>query len=95
MLPQKLSLPQMQTTWAKQLDPVISNPIVNGQLLKNVALVIGSNAVSHGLQRNLSGWFLVSPKRYATVYQAAQQPNPTLTLTLVASAAVTTDIWVF
>lgn len=94
-LPKKLKLDDMQTTWATALDPVISNILVNGQLLRNIPLAIGSNAISHSLQRNLNGWFLVSPKGSAVVYQAAQQPNPTLTLTVIASAAITTDLWVF
>lgn len=94
-LPQRLTLDNMQTTWAKALDPVISNALVQGQLLKNVPLVIGTNVINHGLQRNLQGWFLVSPRGSAVVYMAAQQSNGTLSLTLVASAAITTDLWVF
>lgn len=94
-LPQKLTLAALQTQWAQQLNPVISNVLINGQLLKSIPLVIGTNVINHGLQRNLQGWFLVSPRGSAVVYQAAQQPNGTLSLTVVASAAITTDMWVF
>lgn len=95
MLPQKLDLPKMQTTWAQQLDPVIANLLVNGQLLKGVELINGTTVVNHRLGRNLQGWFLSAPKGAATVFQASQQPNPTLTLTVVSDAAITTDMWVY
>jgi hypothetical protein len=94
-LPQKLSLDQMQTKWASQLNPVLANLLVNGQLLANQTLIDGSTAINHKLGRTPNGWFLVSPQAAATVYQAAYQPQPTLTLTLVSSAALTTDLWVF
>lgn len=95
MLPQQLALPQMQTTWAQQLNPIIANALVNGQLLPSIVLNNGTTVISHKLGRQPQGWFLVSPLGAATVYQAAQQPNPTLTLTLVSDAAITTSVWVF
>ena len=95
MLPQKVTLPAMQTTWAQQLDPVIANLLVNGQLLTDLTLLPGSNAVNHKLGHTPNGWFLVSPKAAGIVYQAAQQPNPTLILTLISSATVPCSIWVF
>jgi hypothetical protein len=94
-LPQQLPLAQMQITWASQLNPVLSNLLVQGKLLTNIALNSGSNAVSHTLGRTPNGWFLVAPQGPATVYQASYQINPTYTLTLTSNIAVTTDIWVF
>lgn len=95
MLPQKLDLPKMQTTWAQQLDPVIANLLVNGQLLKGIELNSGITVVNHRLGRQLQGWFLSAPKGPAIVSQASQQPNPTLTLTVNSTAAITTDMWVY
>jgi hypothetical protein len=94
-LPQNQTLPQMQSKWKSQLDPVLANLLVQGQLLTNISLINGTTAVNHKLGRNIQGWFLVSPKAAATVYQASQQPNPTLILTLISNAAVITDLWVF
>lgn len=85
----------MQTSWAQQIDPVLANLLVQGQLLSNVSLINGTTAINHKLGRIPLGWFLVSPLGAATVYQAAYQPNPTLTLTLTSNAAITTSIWVF
>lgn len=94
-LPQKQPLSLMQTSWATQLDPVIANLLVQGQLLTGQTLINGTTVINHKLGRQPQGWFLVSPQASATVYQAASQPNPTLTLTLVSSAALTTSLWVF
>lgn len=95
MLPRNLDLPKMITTWATQLDPVLANLLVNGQLLKDIRLINGTTVINHKLGRIPQGWFLSAPKGAAAVYQAAQQPNPTLTLTVVSNAAITTDLWVF
>lgn len=85
----------MQQQWASQLNPVLQNLLVNGQLLTNQQLNNGTTVINHKLGRSPIGWFLSAPKGAATVYQAAQQPNPTLTLTLVSDAAVASDLWVF
>jgi len=94
-LPQKLPMDQMQTRWASQLNPVLTNLLVNGQLLTNIALSSGNTIIDHKLDRVPNGWFLVAPQGPAIVYQAAYQINPTLSLTLTSSAAILTDIWVF
>jgi hypothetical protein len=96
MLPQRLSLPSMQTTWAQQLDPVIANPLNNSLILKNISLVAGSNVIPHLLGRKLVGWIPTRVRASATLYdtQDASQ-TPQLTLTLVASAPVVVDLAVF
>lgn len=95
MLPRKQPWEMAQTTWAQALDPVISNLLVNGQLLKDIALSNGTTVINHKLGRQPQGWILSAPKGAAIVYQASQQPNPTLTLTVISNAAVMTDMWVF
>lgn len=96
MLPQKLNLPQMQTTWAQQLDPIISNPILHGLTLKNVSLVAGSNVINHLLGRPLLGW-KTSRVRAPAIISDQQDTNqtPQLTLILVASAPVVVDLEVY
>lgn len=95
-LPQKLSLDMMQVRWATELNPLLANPLTNGLLLKNVALASGANVVNHKLQRPLQGWIPVRLRASATLYDTQDtNQTPTLTLNLVASAAVVADIWVF
>jgi hypothetical protein len=96
-LPQKLSLDATQTTWATFIEPTLNSPLATPTFLKNVTLASGTNTVNHKLGAKLQGWF---PVRYhgswAQIYDT-QDTNltPALTLTLVASAAVTIDLMVF
>jgi len=90
-----MQLPQMQTKWASILNPILANLLIQGQLLTNQSLINGTTVLNHGLGRQPQGWFLVAPQAAATVFQAANQPNSTLTLTLTSNAAVVCSIWVF
>ena len=97
MLPQRLPLPQMQVQWAQEINPVLSNPIVNGILLKDQVLAIGSNAINHKLGRKLQGWIVTRMQgTFSQLYdnQSGNQ-TPELTLALHSSAVTTVDIYVF
>lgn len=96
MLPQKLPLDQMQTTWATALNPVVANPLVQGQLLTNITLANGNSVINHKLGRKLQGWFVVGINGPATIYdtQAGNQ-MPELTLNLISNATCTVALWVF
>lgn len=86
----------MQSQWATQLDPVINLPTNQGTILKDVALVNGTTLVNHLLGRKLQGWFIIRQRGPASVYDTQdnnQQQN--LTLSLVSSAAVNVDLFVF
>lgn len=82
-----------QTNWASQINPILNNPLVNGQLLKNIEIVAGSNVINHLLSRQMQGYFVTNANAAATIYRS--QPFNTQTLTLVSSAPVTIDLWVF
>lgn len=86
----------IQNKWASELNPVLSNFLMDGNLLKSISLVNGSNAVSHKLGRKLIGWFLTRQRAAANVHdnQDANQ-TPNLTLTLVSDANVIVDVFVF
>lgn len=96
MLPRNLSWPMAQTQWPQQIDPVLSNPLVNGRLITGQKLINGTTSVNHGLGRNIQGWFIVDldtglthmPYRTASV-------TPDVTLNLVSNAACTVSLWVF
>ncbi len=96
-LPQKLGLPQMQTTWAQAIDPVLVNPIVNGLILKKIQLIAGTNAVNHLLGRPLQGWYVTRMRGVSANLYDIQDSNqtPQLTLALFSSDAVTIDLAVF
>jgi len=96
MLPQKLPLDMMQTSWAQQLNPIIACPLLNGRLMTDIALVNGVTVVNHKLGRKLVGWQLTGINGPAVIYdnQATNQ-IPELTLSLTSNAAVTVSLWVF
>ena len=94
-LPLKLDLPKMQVQWAAALNPVLSNLIVNGLLLSNVAIASGTTVINHMLARNMLGWMITDIQGAATIYRPNTTPFNDKTLTLVSNAAVTANIWVF
>lgn len=96
MLPQKLDLPKMQTAWASQLNPVIANALLQGQMLQGVNLINGTTQVNHGLGRKLVGWFPVGQNAQANLWDSQATNNtPQLTLIINSNAAVTVSLWVF
>lgn len=90
------SLTLLQSAWGSQLNPVLGNPLVNGTLLRNVALASGSNTVNHKLGRKLQGWVITRQRSSGSVYDTQDSnQHPDLTLTLQASAAMVVDLYVF
>ena len=86
----------MQTRWASELNPILTLPLNSGIILKSVSLASGTNSINHRLARKLRGWFIIRQRSAATVYD--DQDNNKYqdkTLTLVASAAVVVDLYVF
>lgn len=88
-----INLMLMQTKWKSELDPILSNPMTDMFILKNVSLAVGSNVINHKLGRTQQGWFLTDINGTGTVYRSAGFND--LTLTLTSSAAVTVSIGVF
>lgn len=91
------TLTLLQSNWATLLNPVLAQPIVQGQVLENVALVTGNNVVNHKLGRKLQGWWIVRQRGVAASFYDTQDSNPTpgVNLYLHSSAAVSVDIFVF
>ena len=94
-LPLQLPLSQMQTRWASILNPIIAGPIANGLQLNGIKLLSGQNVLNHTLARTMQGWLITDTDAAATVYRPATAAFNNLTLTLVASGAVTVNLWVY
>lgn len=89
-------LNMIQDNVSNILDPYSSKEILQGQILQKVRLTTGTNIVPHNLNRTLIGWFLVRQRASATIYDTQDaQTNPQTFLSLVSSANVTVDIYVF
>ena len=90
------TLTMVQTKWAAELNPLLSNLLNSGSVLKSVKLTSGANVINHKLGRPLQGWFIVRQRSAGTVYDTQDSNTmPALTLQLTASAAITVDLFVF
>lgn len=86
----------MQTQWATQLDKLLNNPILGGNLIFDVDMAIGTNVINHKLGRKLQGWIVIGQDATASFYDnQATNSMPNLTLNLVSSAVVTINLYVF
>lgn len=83
---------QLQSNIATTLDPILNNPLSSGKFLNGVALSAGFTTVVHNLGYQLTGWLLTGINGASTVYSTGANAS---TLTLVSSAAVTVNIYVF
>lgn len=82
--------------WSATLNPVLANPLVNGQLAGPFVLVVGDNVLNHRLGRTLQGWIVVLNNAAVTFYdKQATNQYPNLTLVLNASGAATVTLYVF
>ena len=93
MLAQKLTLDQLETKWAAEINPILANPVNNVSILPGVSLKLGTNVINHLLGKVQQGWFLTDIQGPAVIYRSI--PFNNLTLTLVSSAAVNVSIGVF
>lgn len=86
----------MQTAWAKAINPVLGNPISQGQLLTGLVLASGDNTINHKLGRKLQGWIIVGLNASVTFYdKQATNSMPEKTLVLHTTGAATINLYVF
>lgn len=86
----------LQNRWASILNPIITNPVNNSSILKDVSLVAGSNTINHLLSQKLQGWSIIRINAAATVYDTQDSnQNPNQTLVLVSSAPCVCSLEVF
>lgn len=92
-LPINLTADLQQTRWKSILDPILSNPLNDISILKDVQLINGTTTINHLLGRMMQGWMILDINGAASIYRS--QPMNEITLTLTSSAAVTVNIGVF
>lgn len=84
-------LSQVQDNVAQILQPLSKKALLDGvQIEATVAL--GSNKISHTLQRKPLGWIVVDADAAVTLYRTAWD---TTFLTLTASGSATITLWVY
>lgn len=86
----------MQSRWTSILDPVITNPSNNVIILKNVALISGTNIINTLINRKLQGWRIIRQRAAANIYDNQDNnQTPQLTLLLISDANVVVDLEIF
>jgi len=87
---------QLQDSLIQGIKPLIANPFLNGRLIENVSLKVGSNSINHGLGRKLQGWSIVRKRAQAGVYDTQDENEiPDKTLLLTSDAIVSVNLYVF
>lgn len=91
-----LELNRVQDNIQRVLEPLYNTPILAGNLLTNIELVVGLNTINHGLGRKLIGWQIARIRSAAVIYDSQDNNmTPNLTLLLISDAPVTVDIYVY
>ena len=87
---------QLQQSIAQAVNPLLLNPVTQGNLLTGISLIAGTNTINHGLNTILQGWIVVGINGVASIYDTqSSNPAPGKTLILVSNAAVTVNLYVF
>lgn len=83
----------LQKQWGSQLNPLLANILMGGELLKNISLINGATTFNHYLGKQMTGWILTDQDSAASIYRSA--PLNSQTLTLTSDASVVVSMWVF
>lgn len=91
------TLQRIQDNASNTFNGILSNPIVNCLILKNIQLDAGSNTINHSLGYNLQGWFVTRMRNgFSQIYDTQDSnPIPNKLLLLNSSVAITVDLIVF
>jgi len=84
-----------QTRVKSQLDPVLANKIMQGNLLQGLTLTPGVNTYNHKLGRTPYGWFPVDLSGPAVIWRSSPLNAQTLILTSSSTATLALSLWVF
>jgi len=94
---ESFELKQVQENVEQTFKQILTNPLINGVLLRDVQLTTGStNLVQHKLGRKALGYIVTKRSANATVFDADSKTVVEQNfLKLSTSANVTVDLWVF
>ena len=87
-------LMSLQDSVKDTLASIIRSPLLSENIV-TVDLVTAPKDISHGLNRNIQGWFIIRQNAQAAVWEPSVSTTPSKTVVLEASAAVTVTIYFF
>jgi hypothetical protein len=91
---QDYELSTIQRNTSEFAQQLIGNPLLDGNLLKDIAVSVTATEFAHGLGRKPQGYIVVKASTGVTLSDSASL-TPNTTIKLTASASSTVSIWVF
>jgi hypothetical protein len=88
------NLSQMQQNIDEAFKQYSRLPFVDGNEIKEVALVTGANSITHKLGRVYRGYFILRKTAAGDVYEGTNDDKLNF-LVLQSTANMTVDLWVF
>lgn len=89
-------LNQIQGNTRDAIQKILANPVLNGVLLTEVSLSVGTNSINHGLGRVLEGWIVVRQRDQADIWDSQDDnTTPQYTLDLDSDTATIVDLYLF
>jgi hypothetical protein len=90
------NLDRLQDRLLKVLSALLRLPLLDGQLVEDLALTSGLNNLNHGLGRSLRGYLVVRASADVRLWDDdAASSAPQLFHRIQASAPATVTLWVF
>lgn len=97
MIPRVDKAEEATKAWIDRVAVVVNSiaacPLLDGRLLKGVALSGSATRVDHGLNRIPIGFLVIGANNSAPVWESTARTA--LSLFLKAGATATVDLWVF
>ena len=87
-------LDRVQTNIGELSTQLEMVPLLDGHILKDIALSTSATMVEHKLGRKPLGWIIVRKNAAQDIYESGSSLD-TKYLTLTAAGTVTASIWVF
>lgn len=86
----------LQNNVSEAISPTLSNPLIDGHFLNNIAVVSGSTKIEHKLSRTIKGYIIVGRTANVTVYDTlATAIDSDKFLHLVSSGTAALNLYVF
>jgi len=89
-------LNQLQQNISQSVNPLISNPITQGNYVMNQSLAIGPNTINHGLGYGMTGYSVISTNAASQFSDnLIAVPNPQKSFILTSSAVCQVNLYCF
>ena len=86
----------IQDNVSRVFDVLTDQPILDGNMLSDIALTTATSEVAHKLDRDYVGWMVVDNVGNAVVYRDdTTTTDKTKFISMTASATTTIKLWVF